>query len=125
MIGKLLDTNILIYLSKKEIEIESFSSRDTKLYISVITYMEAMGFQFVNSIEKSIIEQLCSNFEIINLNQDIIDKVIEIKQKRRIKLPDAIILSTAHSLGIDLVTANVGDFMNIEPTLKIFNPLCW
>lgn len=63
MNGKLLDTNILIYLSKREIEIESFSSRDTKLYISVITYMEALGFQFLNSIEKSIIEQLCSNIE--------------------------------------------------------------
>ena len=63
MNGKLLDTNILIYLSKREIEIESFSSRDNKLYISVNTYMEALGFQFLNSIEKSIIEQLCSNIE--------------------------------------------------------------
>lgn len=123
MNGKLPDTNILIYLSKKEIEIESFSSRDTKLYISVITYMEALGFQFVNSIEKSIIEQLCSNFEIINLNQDIIDTVIEIRQKKRIKLPDAIILSTAIHLGLDLITANIDDFINIESSVKILNPL--
>lgn len=123
MNGKLLDTNILIYLSKKEIEIESFSSRDTKLYISVITYMEALGFQFVNSIEKSIIEQLCSNFEIINLNQDIIDTVFEIRQKKRIKLPDAIILSTAIHLGLDLITANIDDFINIESSVKILNPL--
>lgn len=123
MNGRLIDTNILIYLSKREIEIDSFSSRETKLYISVITYMEALGFQFANSIEKSIIEQLCSNIEIINLNQKIIDKVIEIRQIKRIKLPDAIILSTAISLGIDLVTGNIGDFMNIEPALKIINPL--
>jgi hypothetical protein len=123
MNGKLLDTNILIYLSKREIELESFSSRETKLYISVITYMEALGFQFVNSIEKSIIEQLCSNFEIINLNQDIIDKVIEIRQKKRIKLPDAIILSTAIHLGLDLITANINDFINIESSVKILNPL--
>jgi len=60
MNGKLLDTNILIYLSKREIELKSFSSRETKLYISVITYMEALGFPFVNSNEKSIIEQLKS-----------------------------------------------------------------
>lgn len=125
MNGKLLDTNILIYLSKREIELESFSSRETKLYISVITYMEALGFQFVNSIEKSIIEQLCSNFEIINLNQDIIDKVIEIRQKKRIKLPDAIILSTAIHLGLDLITANINDFINIESSVKILNPLSW
>jgi hypothetical protein len=85
--------------------------------------MEALGYPFKNATEKSIIEQLCSHLEIINLNQEIIDKVIEIKQKNRIKLPDAIILSTAINLGIDLVTANVGDFMNIEPALKIINPL--
>jgi predicted nucleic acid-binding protein len=85
--------------------------------------MEALGYPFENPTEKSIIEQLCSHIEIINLNQDIIDKVIEIKQKNRIKLPDAIILSTAINLDLDLVTANTGDFMNIEPALKIINPL--
>jgi predicted nucleic acid-binding protein len=123
MNGRLIDTNILIYLSKREIELESFSSRDTKLYISVITYMEALGYPFVNSTEKSIIEQLCSHIEIVNLNQDIIDKVIEIRQRKKIKLPDAIILSTAINLDLDLVTANVGDFMNIEAGLRIINPL--
>jgi len=85
--------------------------------------MEALGYPFDNSNEKSIIEQLCSHIEIINLNQEIIDKVIEIKQRNRIKLPDAIILSTAVCMGIDLITANVGDFMSIEPALKIINPL--
>jgi len=123
MNGKLLDTNILIYLSKREIELESFSSSDTKLYISVITYMEVLGFPFINPTEKSIMEQLCNHIDMINLNQDIIDKVIEIKQRKKIKLPDAIILSTAINMNLDLVTVNIDDFINIEPNLKIINPL--
>jgi len=57
-----------------------------------------------------------------NLNQNIIDKVIEIRQRKRIKLPDAIILSTAINMGLDLVTANVGDFMNIETSLRVIDP---
>jgi predicted nucleic acid-binding protein len=123
MNGKLLDTNILIYLSKREIELESFSSRETKLYISVITYMEALGFPFTNSSEKSIIEKLCNHIEMINLNQEIVDKVIEIKQHKKIKLPDAIILSTAIQMNLDLVTANIDDFYKIDTSLIIINPL--
>ncbi len=39
----LLDTNILIYLSKQELKLEDFASEDDMLYISVITLMEAKG----------------------------------------------------------------------------------
>lgn len=58
-------TIILIYLSKRELELKTFSSRKCKLYISVITYMEALGFPFKNAYEKTIIRQLCNHLEII------------------------------------------------------------
>ena len=85
--------------------------------------MEALGFQFENRSEQSIMEQLCNNLEIIQLNQEIIDKVIAIKKQRRIKLPDAIIIATAIISKLDLVTANVDDFKNITNNLVIINPL--
>ncbi|HLN73097.1 MAG TPA: type II toxin-antitoxin system VapC family toxin [Prolixibacteraceae bacterium] len=91
--------------------------------MSVITYMEVLGYRFDNNYEKDVVQRICDLFPVIGLNQEIVDRVILIRQTHRIKLPDAIILSTAKVSELELVTANISDFINIEPELKIFNPL--
>ena len=123
MNGKLVDTNILIYLSKRKLEFGEIASPNDKLSISVITYMEVLGYRFENDSEKQTIEQLCKYFPVIDLNPEIVEKVISIRQKHKIKLPDAIILATALVGEMELITANVADFINIEPDLKIHNPI--
>lgn len=123
MNGKLVDTNIIIYLSKRKLNLEKIASEETKLSISVITYMEVLGFRFENNFEKQTVERLCKYFPVINLNTEIIEKVISIRQKHKIKLPDAIILATSVIYDLELITANVDDFKNIEPVLKIHNPM--
>lgn len=123
MNGKLVDTNILIYLSKRKLEFDQVASPHSELSISVITYMEVLGYRFETDFEKQTVEQLCKYFPIIHLNSEIIEKVIYIRQKHKIKLPDAIILATALIGDLELVTANVADFIHIDPNLKIINPL--
>lgn len=123
MNGKLVDTNILIYLSKRKLEFGEIASPNDRLSISVITYMEVLGYRFENNSEKQTVEQLCKYFPVIDLNPKIVEKVILIKQKDKIKLPDAIILATALVGELELITANVADFINIEPSLKIYNPM--
>jgi len=123
MNGKLVDTNIIIYLSKRKLQLEQITSIGVSLSISVITYMEVLGYRFENDLEKRTIEKLCDLFPVIGLNQEIVDKVISIRQTHKIKLPDAIIMATAIVTDQGLITANVSDFMNIEPQLKIFNPM--
>ncbi len=123
MNGKLVDTNILIYLSKRKLQLEQVTEKETRLFISVITYMEVMGFKFVNLREKQTVEKLCSFFPVIDLNPEIVNSVILIRQQHKIKLPDAIIFATAFISKMELVTANVADFINIEPGVKIINPM--
>jgi len=123
MNGKLVDTNILIYLSKRQLEIEKIASAEDNLSISVITYMEVLGFKFESNFEKHAIEKLCKYFPVISLNQAIVEKVISIRQHHKIKLPDAIILATAIIFKMELITANVADFVHIEHGLKINNPM--
>jgi len=123
MNGKLVDTNILIYLSKRRLELDQVTIPGVNLYISVITYMEVLGYKFDNDIEKQTIEQLCKHFPIIDLNPKIVDKVISIKQRHKIKLPDAIILATAIISKFELITVNTIDFTHIEPGLSIHNPM--
>jgi len=50
----------------------------------------------------------------------IVDIVIKIRKKKRIKIPDAIISATAISEGLFLVTRNVEDFKDVN--VKITNP---
>jgi predicted nucleic acid-binding protein len=123
MSGKLLDTNILIYLSKKNIEFDKVAEPGDKLYISVITYMEVLGYRFTNNQEKRFIEELCRYLSVIDLEKRIVEKVIQIRQLHKIKLPDAIILSTALVNNLELITANITDFENIDSDLVISNPM--
>jgi predicted nucleic acid-binding protein len=123
MNGKLVDTNILIYLSKRQLELDKVASPEVNLYISVITYMEVLGYKFQNKFKKQTIEQLCKHFPVINLNPKIVEKVILVRQQYKIKLPDAIILATAVISKMELITSNIADFIHIEPGLKIYNPM--
>jgi len=120
--NKLLDTNVLIYLSKGELHLSEISTPNEELHISVITYMEALGYQFDSTTEEIIINKLCSNLKVIPLSDKIVQKVIEIKKSKKIKLPDAIISAKALIWDQALVTRNVSDFLNIDDKLKIIDP---
>ena len=63
----------------------------TEHNISVITYMEILGHRFGDKGEEEFIQELLELFNIIYIDREIADKVIEIRKKERIKLPDAII----------------------------------
>ncbi|MDP3007992.1 MAG: PIN domain-containing protein [Methylococcales bacterium] len=59
---------------------------------------------------------------IIKLTDEIVQRVIDIRQERRIKLPDAIIAATAIYQGAILVTRNTKDFKTFD--LETYNPFC-
>jgi predicted nucleic acid-binding protein len=118
-----LDTNIIIFISKKQIDIDKLMSLYDEFYVSIITYMEVYGFEFENETEKALINELFDLIEIVNVNMPIAEKVIEYKKNKRkkIKLPDAIILATAHFIKADLLSDDWDDFINIDSNVKILN----
>ena len=115
----LFDSNVIIYLSKREIPV-SFLDQFDALFISVITYMEILGYPFSNPKEEIFIKELLSLFRTVYVDQRIADITVDIRKKNRIKLPDAIISATAISENLELVTRNVDDFSKID--VKISNP---
>jgi predicted nucleic acid-binding protein len=102
MNGKLVDTNIIVYLSKRKIDLRQIIFGEEQLFISIITYMEVLGFRFNDNHEKEIVLKICDLFPVIDLSREIVDKVISIRQKHKIKLPDAIILASATLLILNL-----------------------
>jgi len=115
----LLDSNILIYLSKNELPFPILDQFEA-LSISVISYMEVLGYRFNNSKEENFVKELVSMFNVRFVDQEIAENVIDIRKQYRIKLPDAIIAATANTDDLCLVTRNVEDFKNID--VRILNP---
>lgn len=110
MSGKvLLDSNIIIYLSKGELDIDEVFDDKKRYFISVITYMEFLGFHFKDLKEKEFIQRILALFKVVYIDKGIVDKVVEIRQHKKIKLPDAIIAATALMKKCDLMTRNVPD----------------
>jgi len=91
----ILDSNIVIYLSQKKLSINEVFEANKEYYISLVTYMEILSYNFPLKEEEEFIQKLLSLFKIIDINKIIAKEVISLKKKRKIKLPDAIIVATA------------------------------
>ena len=66
--------------------------------------MEVLGYTFESEKEEKFINDLLSLLHIKYLNSNIVQRVVELRKKKKIKLPDAIICATAMSEGAYLLT---------------------
>jgi len=118
----LLDSNVIIDASKGIISMQDIVKDYDNLYISIITYVETLGYNFADNEEKEIITQILNIIEIIELNKKIADIAINYRKIKKIKLPDALVLATAKNIKADLITSDITDFQNIDKTVKIIEP---
>ena len=117
----LLDSNIVIYLSQKKLAIDEVFEEDKTYSISIITYMEILSYNFIDKEEEAFIHKLLSLFKIIDINKKIADEVIKLKKSRKIKLPDAIIVSTALQTNFTLYTNDKQLHTVKDLNIKYFN----
>lgn len=100
-----VDTNILIYLfsgHQKLVEI----LENQNLYISVITEIELLAYPNLSQNQEARIRDFISNINIININTNIKEIAIQIKKSYKIKLPDALIASSAIDVKMPLFSAD-------------------
>jgi len=121
-----LDTNSILYYLKKHKNLSDF-------FISIIQGSEPVSLSVVNKIEllsysglqeedEKQIKEFIQDFKMRELDDEIVDKTIEVRKKYKLKLPDAIIAATAMINNLILVTHNKKDFKEIRG-LKIIDPL--
>ncbi len=107
-----IDTNIALYLLNQDDTIaELLDGQD--VYISFITELELLGYKKLTDTDRKRIESFISDCIVIDINEEIKRNVIPLRNAYSIKLPDAIVASTAIYLGLPLVTADKG-FQKIE-----------
>ena len=119
----LVDTNIIIYLSKHLLEVQTLFEKYETLFISRITHMEVLGFNFEDSEEEALVNKLIGHFQLLEINSMVGEMTIIARKTKKIKLPDAIIYATAKVYNCDLITANEKDFWGLKEGVKVFNPM--
>jgi len=119
----ILDSNLLIFLSKDLIDRQKLFSKYDEFCVSVITYMEVYAFEFLDSAQKNSLDETFAKLEIIEINREIADQAIIYRKNKlkKIKLPDAIILASARYADADLLTDDWNDFQNIDSIVNVKN----
>ena len=117
-----LDTNVIIYLSKKLVLPEQIFDEGSKNAISVISKMELLGYPFTNDLEEQYLLEILNALIVVPLTDEIVNLTIDIRKKYKIKLPDAIIYSTAKALNAKLITNNITDFNKVNEKVELVNP---
>ncbi|WP_461834628.1 type II toxin-antitoxin system VapC family toxin [Desulfothermus sp.] len=119
----ILDSNIIIYLSKGVIDIADLITREkVEIWISIISYMEVLSFNFFSFEEEKFVRNLLQEFFIIEINREIAEKTIQIRRNYKIKLPDAIICASASIINAMLITADTQLGKVRESNVKVITP---
>jgi predicted nucleic acid-binding protein len=98
----LLDTNILLYLSGRKIDIDSLP--EGRFLISFITELEILSYPSISAAEEKSLKEILLEMPIIDIDKDIKEQTIAFRKKYNLKLPDAIIAATAFVFGAVLIT---------------------
>lgn len=117
----ILDSNTIIYLSKELVKIDDIFTDNENYAVSVITYMEVLGYEFASQNEENFIRKLFDLLEIMYIDQQIAENVIKIKKKHKIKLPDAIICATSIVNNATLCTNDIRLKSIDDLKLKLLN----
>jgi predicted nucleic acid-binding protein len=114
----LLDTNIVLYLLNGEKTLIPLLE-GKNLFLSFISQLELLSARSIRSSDLRKVKMFISECTIIDINQEIKEYTIQIRQSSALKLPDSIILGTSQWLNIPLITADK-DFKSVKPADLIY-----
>ena len=113
----LADTNFITHLNQKNPIIEPFLEQ--QILLSFVSEMELLGVFSITKSHVTLIENILSNCIILDMNLDIKKTAIKLKQKYKVKLPDAIIAATALYYNLPFITSDA-DFKKISELNLLF-----
>ncbi len=104
-----LDTNAIVALLQGNIQLIELLKDANWLGVSIISQIEFLVFPGLTQDDRQIFEQFLQRVEVLGLvaiDAVLIEKIIEIRQQHRLKLPDAVIAAMAIQNSANLVTAD-------------------
>ena len=118
----LLDSNIIIYAAQPEHDALRALVAEKSPAVSVISYIEVLGYHQLKEEEREFFEQFFQAAQILPLSDEIAERAVQLRREERMSLGDAIIAGTALVHALTLVTHNTEDFEWVRE-LQLFDPL--
>lgn len=107
-INYLLDTNFILGLLQSNPDtlalINARQIETNQCAYSAITRMELLGFPGITRAEEALIQERLAHLTYLPVSSVVEDIAIRLRRVHRIKLPDAIIASSALAAGAELLT---------------------
>lgn len=103
----LLDTNAIVALLQGNPQLIQLLQSADWIGISVISQIEFLAFSGLSQSDLQLFQQFLQRVEVVGLvatDVALVDKIIEIRQQYRLKLPDAVIAAMAIQNLASLVT---------------------
>lgn len=100
----LADTNILVYYLEGRPQLQPYT--ESNFLISVITEIEFLGVKYIQGLSLPKRESLVKDCIRLPLDEVVKDIAINIKQRTKMRTPDAIIAATAIKYQLTLLTAD-------------------
>ena len=104
-----LDTNAIIALLQGNTQLIQLLQNANWIGISIISQIEFLVFSGLTQSDLQLFQQFIQRVEIVGLaagDPVLVDKIIEIRQQYRLKLPDAVIAAITIQNSASLVTAD-------------------
>ena len=117
MVKALFDTNILIDYLNGVGKVRDELDRYVDTSISIITWMEVLVG--ARPQVAAATREFLQSFEVVPIDQVVAERAVILRQKYRMRLPDAIIWASAETDGKLLVTRNTKDFPADAPGIRI------
>lgn len=108
----LCDTNIILYLLAGDKTLAELLD-DKRIYLSFITELELLSYKELARSDVKKINSFISECTVMDLNPEIKKYTLIVRQKYKLKLPDAMIAATSIYLKIPLITADLS-FKKVE-----------
>lgn len=105
----LLGTNAIVALLQGNSQLIQLLQTANWIGISVISQIEFLAFPGLAQLDRQLFQRFLERVEVVGLlanDAALIEKVIEIRQQHRLKLPDAVIAAVAIQYSATLVTAD-------------------
>jgi tRNA(fMet)-specific endonuclease VapC len=106
----LLDTNALVALLQGHEELLSTVESADWLGVSVINVLEFLGFDGLSEIDRQLFNELLQRIAVVDLlsgDAALMALIIEIRQGKSLKLPDAIVMACAATHQATVLTHDV------------------
>lgn len=114
----LVDSCILIDFLSGQRPARAFLETVDGAAISLVTWMEVI-VGAADPDEEAVIRGFLSAFEILPIDARVAEEAVLLRRTLRLKLPDAIVLATAHVHGRALATRNTKDFLDGEAGVRV------